>query len=112
MRDKPIVWLGDSRDRLRKFPESARREIGYQLAMIQIGGAPRDWRPMPQVGAGTIEIRIHVDGEYRVFYVAKFEESIYVLHVFAKKSRKAPLFDIELGRTRYREIQEKRKRCE
>jgi phage-related protein len=53
-----------------------------------------------------------VDGEYRAFYVAKFEEAVYVLHVFAKKTRKAPLLDIELGKKRYRELSERRKRCE
>ena len=88
MSAKPIEWLGDSRDRLRRFPQAARREIGYQLSLIQAGRSAVDWKPMPIVGTGAIEIRVHVGGEYRVFYLAKFEEAVYVLHVFAKRTRK------------------------
>jgi phage-related protein len=106
---KPIQWLGDSRDRLRRFPQAARREIGYQLSLIQAGRSSGDWRPIPLVGAGVIEIRVHAGGEYRVFYVAKFEDAIYVLHVFAKKTRKASSLDVELGRKRYRELLERQK---
>ena len=106
---KPIEWLGDSRDRLRRFPESARREVGFQLSLIQAGRSAGDWKPIPVVGAGVIEIRVHAAGEYRVFYVAKFEDAVYVLHVFAKKTRKASSLDVELGRKRYRELLERRK---
>ena len=106
---KPIQWLGDSRDRLRRFPQAARREIGYQLSLIQEGRSAIDWRPIPLVGAGVVEIRVHAEGEYRVFYAAKFEDAVYVLHVFAKKTRKASSLDVELGRKRYCELVERRK---
>ena len=107
--EKPIQWLGDSRDRLRRFPQAARREIGYQLSLIQAGRSATDWKPIPLVGPGVIEIRVHADGEFRVFYVAKFEDAVYVLHVFAKKNRKASSLDVELGKKRYRELLERRK---
>jgi phage-related protein len=107
--EKPIQWLGDSRDRLQRFPQAARREIGYQLSLIQTGYSAVDWKPMPIVGTGAIEIRVHAGGEYRVFYLAKFEEAVYVLHVFAKKTRKTSPLDIELGKRRYRELLERRK---
>jgi phage-related protein len=106
---KPIVWLGDTRDRLRRFPQAARREIGYQLSLIQAGRSAIDWKPIPLVGSGVIEIRVHAEGEYRIFYVAKFEDAVYVLHVFAKKTRKASALDVELGKKRYRELLERRK---
>jgi phage-related protein len=107
--DKPIQWLGDSRDRLRRFPQAARREIGYQLSLIQAGRSATDWKPIPLVGPGVIEIRVHAEAEFRVFYVAKFEDAVYVLHVFAKKTRKASSLDVELGKKRYRELLERRK---
>ena len=107
---KPIEWLGDSRDRLRRFPRAARREVGYQLSLIQAGRSAIDWKPIPLVGAGVIEIRVHAEGEYRVFYVAKFGDAVYVLHVFAKKTRKTSSLDVELGKKRYRELLERRKR--
>jgi phage-related protein len=106
---KPISWLGDSRDRLRRFPEAPRRDAGYQLSLIQAGLPPTDWKPMPTVGPGVLEIRVHSDSEYRVFYVTKFEEAVYVLHVFVKKTRKSSTLDIKLGRKRYRELLERRK---
>jgi len=77
--------------------------------LIQAGRTASDWKPIPLVGTGVIEIRVHAQGEYRVFYVAKFEDSVYVLHVFAKKTRKAPSLDVELGKRRYRELLEARK---
>ena len=59
---------------------------------------------MSVIGAGAGEIRIHVLGEWRVLYVAKFSDAVYVLHSFQKKSRKTKREDIELARQRYREI--------
>jgi len=106
---KTIQWLGDSRDRLRKFPQAARRDIGYQLSLIQAGHSATDWKPMPLVGPGVVEIRVHAENEYRVFYLAKFEEAIYVLHVFAKKTQKTSSLEVELGKKRYRELLERRK---
>ena len=105
---KPIQWLGDSRDRLRRFPEAARREIGYQLSLIQAGLSASDRKPMPIVGAGVIEIRVHAEGEYRVFYAAKFENAIFVLHVFGKKTRKTSSLDVELGKKRYRDLERRK----
>jgi phage-related protein len=108
---KPVAWLGDSRDRLRRFPQAARREMGYQLSLVQAGRPPTDWKPMTVVGPGVIEIRVHANGEYRIFYTAKFEDAVYVLHVFSKKSRKTSALDVELGKRRYREVLERRKPC-
>ena len=61
---------------------------------------------MPEVGPGASEIRIHVLGEWRVLYVAKFANTVYVLHAFQKKTRKTRREDIELARQRYRRIEE------
>ena len=64
---------------------------------------------MPEVGSGAMEIRVHAGSEYRVFYVARFEEAVYVLHCFQKTTRKTRGADIELGRRRYRAMIEGRK---
>jgi phage-related protein len=61
------------------------------------------------VGAGVYEIRIHAPEAYRVFYVAKFEEAIYVLHAFQKKTQKTAKRDIEIGRQRYSAVQNRRR---
>ncbi len=60
---------------------------------------------MPTVGAGVYEIRIHVLGEWRVIYVAKFTKSIYVLHAFQKKSQKTRPADIALAARRFKQIE-------
>jgi phage-related protein len=101
---KPLEFVGSSLDDLREFPAEARRAAGFELGFVQRGLAPSDWKPMKAVGAGVREIRIHVLGEWRVLYVAKFAESVYVLHAFQKKTQKTTREDIELARTRYRQI--------
>jgi phage-related protein len=85
-------------------------EAGRELERVQRGGDPIDWKPMPSVGRGTREIRVHVEGEIRVFYVATFPEAVYVLHVFEKKTRKTSARDLALGRQRYRSMMEERRR--
>lgn len=59
---------------------------------------------MSSVGQGVFEVRIRTAVEHRIFYVAKFEDAVYVLHSFEKKSRKTPKRDVELGRKRYAEL--------
>ena len=109
MDDKPLVWVGSSLDDLRAFPDDARRRAGYQLRRVQLGLMPDDWKPMTSVGPGVREIRIHADGEFRVLYVARFEEAIYVLHAFEKKSRRTPKSDIDLADARYRGLVNERR---
>jgi phage-related protein len=106
---KPIVWMGDSLERLRAAPVDIRSDAGYQLELVQAGEAPTDFRPMPDVGAGVMEIRVHGGSEYRVFYVARFAEAVYVLHCFVKKTRATRQADMDLGRHRYGLVLEKRK---
>ena len=59
---------------------------------------------MPVVGAGVREIRIHTTLEHRVLYVAKFEDVVYVLHAFEKRTRRTSRTDVELARQRYRAL--------
>lgn len=101
---KPIAWLGPSLDDLREFPDDARREAGHQLDRIQGGLVPDDWKPMPTVGPGVAELRIRTGRAHRVFYLAKFDEAVYVLHAFEKKSQKTSALDLETGQRRYKEL--------
>ena len=101
---KQIRWLGDSLDTLKGFSAEARRSAGHQLGLVQAGLDPSDWKPMELVGSGTKEIRIRVETAYRVFYVAKFDEAIYVLHAFVKKTQKTSKKDIDLAAYRYKAL--------
>ena len=107
---KRLLWLGSSRRDIRTFPPPARRVAGFQLLRVQQGLEPNDWKPMASIGAGVQEIRIHTETEYRVCYIARFLEGVYVLHVFEKRTKKTTRSDIELARTRYRELLEHRRR--
>lgn len=102
---KPVEFLGSALDDLRAFPLSARREAGHQLDQIQNGLEPDDWKPMSTIGKGVREIRIRdAAGAFRVIYVAKFTDAIYVLHCFQKKTEKTSKVDLDLASTRYRDL--------
>lgn len=102
---KTLKFIGSSLDDLRDFPTEAKRQVGFELDAIQRGHEPSDWKPMKDIGSGVREIRIHVLGEWRIIYVAKFADAIYVLHSFQKKNQKTRQEDIELARNRYRQIE-------
>ncbi len=92
-------------DDLLAFPKDARKEAGFQLGKVQAGLDPADWKPFDEIGAGTREIRIReTRGIYRVMYVAKFEEAIYVLHCFQKKTRVTSKQDKAIAAARYRAV--------
>ena len=104
LQPKHLIWLGDSLDQVKTFSYEAKRSAGHQLGLVQSGLAPEDWKPMENVGAGVREIRIRIDKSYRVFYVAKFNEAVYVLHAFVKKTPKTSKKDIDLGTIRYKAL--------
>lgn len=102
---KPLKFLGNAIDDLRAFPNSARREAGYQLDKVQHGQTPTDWKPMATIGKGVQEIRIRDEaGAFRVVYIAKLADAVYVLHCFQKKTQKTSKADLELAAKRYGDL--------
>lgn len=107
---KPVHFVGSSREDLREFPDDARETAGHQLFKVQQGKEPDDWKPLPTIGAGVNEIRVWEEsGTYRVLYLAKFAEAVYVLHVFEKRSQKIPKGDSQLAKGRYVDLLKWRK---
>lgn len=105
MKIKPVEFLCDSLDALRSFPPQARRLAGFQVDRIQRGLEPDDWKPLMAVGKGVKEIRIWDEaGTFRVVYVAKLEDAVYVLHCFQKKTQRTSKSDIELATVRYKTL--------
>lgn len=103
--EKPVIFRGGSLDDLRAFPLPARRAAGYQIARLQSGEEPADWKPLSAVGKGVREIRIRAeDGAFRIVYVAKFEDAVYVLHCFQKKTQKTARRDLDLAAARFAEL--------
>ena len=80
------------------------------MSASKAGKDPADWKPMPSVGLGVNEIRVREGGAFRVIYIAKFPEAVYVLHVFQKKARKTPKADVDVARKRFRDLVEERRR--
>ena len=108
--EKEIRWVGSSYGDLLAFPQEPRREAGFQLGKVQAGLDPTDWQPFDDMGAGTKEVRIQdASGIYRVMYIAKFEEAIYVLHCFQKKTQATSKQDKDIAQTRYRAVVNARK---
>ena len=102
---KSVEFRGTSLDDLRDFPQSAMREAGYQIDRVQNGLAPDDVKPMSTIGAGVMELRVWDEaGTFRVVYVAKFEDAVYVLHCFQKKTQQTAQRDIELASKRYKAL--------
>ncbi len=102
---KPVEFKGSALDDLRAFPLAARREAGHQIDQVQNGHEPDDWKPMNTVGPGVREIRIRdATGAFRIVYVAKFADAVYVLHCFQKKTEKTSKTDLELAAKRYRDL--------
>ena len=108
--EKQIRWVGSAYDDLLAFPKDARKEAGFQLGKVQAGLDPADWKPFDDVGTGTREIRIRdASGIFRVMYLAKFDESIYVLHCFHKKTQVTSKQDKAIAEARYRAVINARK---
>jgi phage-related protein len=102
---KAITFLGNSLECLREFPEDARQDAGYALDQVQRGKQPSDFKPMVTVGKGVEELRVWDDaGTYRVIYLARLKEAVYVLHAFEKKTRATSKPDIDIAKTRYAEL--------
>ena len=102
---KPLVFCASSLKDLRAFPPQAKSEAGFQLDQVQHGRDPDDWKPMASVGAGVKEIRVRDEnGIFRVMYIAKFADAIYVLHCFQKKTQQTSQRDIDLAKARYQDL--------
>lgn len=105
---KPITFLGDSLKCLRAFPDDAKQDAGYQLDKVQHGQQPDDFKSMPSVGKGVEELRIWDEsGTYRVIYLARLADAVYVLHAFQKKNQATAQRDIDLAKKRFNDLMSK-----
>ncbi|MDX2416364.1 MAG: type II toxin-antitoxin system RelE/ParE family toxin [Xanthomonadales bacterium] len=102
---KQVIFMGDALAQIRSFPPGARQDAGFQIDKVQRDELPDEWKPMKSIGKGVREIRIkEASGQYRVIYLTRLKDSVYVLHAFQKKTRQTRKSDIDLARKRLREI--------
>jgi phage-related protein len=102
---KPVSFIGNSLEAVRSFPDSARRETGFQIDRLQRGLDPDDWKPMKTIGTGVREIRVRdASGAFRVIYIAALEDAVYILHAFQKKTGATSKRDLDLATARFRDL--------
>jgi phage-related protein len=102
---KPVIWMGGSREDVRRFPETAQDSLGFELYRVQCGLDPKDWKPMTGIGTGVKEIRLRDEaGIFRMIYLATRPEGVYVLHCFQKKSQRTSRSDLDLAMKRFKAI--------
>ena len=100
--------MARSLQHLRAAPAEARRQLGADLFRVQCGQSPRDFNRVRGFGEGVHEVRVHAGVEYRLAYVSEFPEAVYVLHVFAKKSRRTAMRDLRVIRANYGLVERQR----
>ena len=104
-----VVWEGDSREVLIGFPDAVRQNLGFELWHLQQGERPNDYRPLPSIGTGVFELRDQDERAwYRLIYLSRIDDVIYVLHCFEKKSREMPRKDFEKARQRLKAVRARR----
>ncbi len=87
--DKDLVWIGSSRKDIRSFPEPIKDDIGFALRQIQKGKKPSSAKPWKGLGPRVLEVVEDFDGDtYRAIYTVKFDQAVYALHCFQKKSKR------------------------
>ena len=99
--ERPLYWIGSSRQDLRDFPDDARRDVGFALSFAQNGLKHPSAKPLKGFGgSGVLEIvEDHRGDTYRAVYTVRFAGAVYVLHAFKKKSKsgiKTPRHELEL----------------
>ena len=101
---KDVTWIGDTLNVLRGFPAQVKHDLGVELLRVQHGIDPIDHKPMSAIGRGVREIRVRYRGQFRLIYIATFEEGIYAISAFQKKQQKTPKKELDLASTRYKQL--------
>lgn len=100
-----VAWEGDSKAVLQSFPGNVLKNFGFELWQLQQGERPSDYRPLPSIGTGVFELRDQDERAwYRVVYLSRIDNVIYVLHCFEKKSREMPRRDFERAKQRLKAV--------
>jgi phage-related protein len=105
-----VVWLGDSLEVLRGFPSAIQGDLGYALERVQRGQMPPDSKPMRTVGPGVYELRDQDERAwYRVFYLKKIADVVYVLHSFEKRTAQTEQKDLKVAQERLKRLNEQQR---
>ena len=104
-----VHFEGDSLEVLSNFPDEVKRSLGFSLRQLQIGREPTSQiRSMSSIGSGVYELKEADERAwYRVIYLSRIENRIYVLHAFEKESRKTDRRDIAIASQRLKFVRQR-----
>jgi phage-related protein len=86
-RERPLHWVDSAKKDLLAFPQQVIDDFGYALGLVQQGGAPPSAKLWKGEGPGVFElIEDHRGDTFRLAYTVRFDDAVYVLHCFQKKS--------------------------
>lgn len=101
---RTVVFEGNTLTLIRQLPDNARLRAGYEIDRVQRDKLPENWKPFSSVGQGVREIRIQTGRQFRIMYCVKYKNKVHILHLFEKKTQKTRAADIEIAKTRLKEI--------
>jgi phage-related protein len=110
LQPQKLIWVGASKRDLLNLPRDVIRKLGQGLGLVQLGGTPLNAKVLHGFGgASVLELREHDPaGTYRAVYTVRFQDAVYVLHVFQKKARKGIATDqqdVDLIKARLKEAE-------
>ena len=104
---RPLLWVASSKRNYGEFPARVQETLGFELFLVQTGQHPPSAKPLKGIGSGVLELVEDFDGDtYRTVYTVRFQEAVYVLHAFKKKSKRGiatPKSDIDLIKRRLKD---------
>jgi phage-related protein len=103
-----VVWMGNTHDVIVEFPSEARQTLGKGLRDVQDGRMPEDSDPVPGVGrSGVFELKDQdADAWYRVIYLKRIENRVFVLHCFEKETNRIDKQDLRTIKKRLGTVEE------
>jgi phage-related protein len=79
--------VGSAKKDLLAFPDEVIDDFGYALGLVQQGGVPPSAKRWKGEGPGVFElIEDHRGDTFRLAYTVHFDDAVYVLHCFQKKT--------------------------
>lgn len=101
---RPLIWVGDSHEQVRNFPDAVKSDVGVALFQAQLGGKHALSKPLRGIAPGVLEVVSDYKGDtFRAVYTVRLAGRVYVLHAFQKKSKSGiatPQLEINLIKQR------------
>jgi phage-related protein len=104
-----VSWEGDSWKVLKSWPKAIQWDFGNSLREMQYGRAAKlQVRPMQSIGSGVFELKDADEKTwYRMVYLARIEDTVYVLDCFEKNTAKTEHKDLHTATARLSKVRQR-----